>query len=185
MSKIDHSLFAANAHALEAAYGRCPECDQALAIKHGKSGPFLGCSGYPECHFSKPLHEHEDATLKLIDGSECPLCHAVLAVKRGRYGLFIGCSQFPVCHYIEKLNTQEDSKITCPQCKQGHLVKRINKYGKHFYACDQYPKCKYLLNAEPVAESCPSCGFKLLQQRSVKGRMEISCANKTCNYKKA
>lgn len=184
MSKIDHSLFSADEHALEAAWGRCPECDSALAIKRGQSGAFLGCSAYPQCGFSKPLREYEQATLKLIEHSQCPLCQSLLAVKRGRYGLFIGCSQFPQCHHIEKLTPapETEASVDCPVCKTGAVVKRSNKFGKHFYACDQYPRCKFAINAEPVVQPCAKCGFGLMQKRELKGEIVVYCANKGCNY---
>lgn len=189
MSKIDHSLFSANQQALESAYGRCPQCDSQLAMKYGKAGAFLGCAAYPECDFSKPLQEYQESTVKLIEGSQCPLCSQSLAVKRGRYGLFIGCSDFPQCHHIEKLSQaaapEPAQQVDCPACKPGLLVKRSNKFGKTFYACDQFPRCKFALNAEPVAQPCPTCGYGVLQKRQHKGQTMLFCANKGCTYKSA
>lgn len=35
---------------------KCPSCDDGkLSLKNGKFGPFLGCSNYPDCNFTKPL----------------------------------------------------------------------------------------------------------------------------------
>ena len=31
----------------------CPECGKQLALRGSKRGPFLGCSGYPKCRFTK------------------------------------------------------------------------------------------------------------------------------------
>ncbi|MDT8391367.1 MAG: type I DNA topoisomerase [Lentisphaeria bacterium] len=31
----------------------CPECGKQLVLRNSKRGPFLGCSGYPKCRFTK------------------------------------------------------------------------------------------------------------------------------------
>lgn len=34
----------------------CPDCGRPMRIRKGKSGPFLGCSGYPDaCQTTKPI----------------------------------------------------------------------------------------------------------------------------------
>ena len=40
---------------------RCDECGEPMLIRTGRTGPFLGCSKYPKCRFSKPLPEGETA----------------------------------------------------------------------------------------------------------------------------
>lgn len=30
----------------------CPECDGIMKKRHGKRGPFAGCSNYPDCSFT-------------------------------------------------------------------------------------------------------------------------------------
>ena len=182
MSKIDHSLFSAHEHALEQAYGQCPECQSQLQIKHGKSGAFLGCSTYPACHFSKPLHEYESAVIKQLDGASCPECGGDLAIKKGRFGFFVGCSQFPICHYHANFQEKHSTDVTCPSCQSGKLVERNNKYGKTFYACDAYPKCKYVLNHNPVAQACPDCGWLVLVKKQTAKHTLLECPQKSCGY---
>ena len=112
MSKIDHSLFSAHEHALDDNFGDCPECGKPLHIKNSKSGPFIGCTGYPECSFSKPLHDKQTTILKTLDGVACPECASDLAIKKGRFGMFIGCTNFPSCHHIEPIKEKEDTSET-------------------------------------------------------------------------
>ncbi len=33
----------------------CPKCGKPLVERHGKAGPFAGCSGYPDCTFSTAI----------------------------------------------------------------------------------------------------------------------------------
>lgn len=183
MSKIDHSLFSANEHALENAYGSCPVCQAKLQIKRSQSGPFLGCSEYPTCSFSKPLKDTETKELKLIDGSSCPECSSQLAIKKGRYGLFIGCSNFPQCHHIETMHQTDDTKVVCPSCKTGHLLKRTNKFGKSFYACSRFPTCKYALNQQPVEHTCPKCQWPVMLQKNMASGLVYQCPQKHCAHK--
>lgn len=183
MSKIDHSLFSAHEHALEEAFGVCPLCEAKLQMRHSKSGAFIGCSRYPECDFSKSLHETQSSEIKQIEGSICPECSAPLSIKRGRYGLFIGCSNFPECHHIESLKQQDDTKLSCPSCDGGHLVKRANKFGKNFYACSEYPKCKYAVNHQPVSKSCPECNWSIMLERKTAGGKSLQCPQRNCGHK--
>lgn len=177
MSKIDHSLFDGPAHD----FGTCPECENPLQIRNGKTGPFIGCSAYPTCTFSKPLHDNQTTVLKEIPQTACPDCGAVMAIKNGRYGMFIGCTNFPECHHIEPIKTQEDTELSCPKCKKGHIIERTNKYGKRFYACDNYPTCRYVVNFAPVAGTCPDCGWQLL----IKKKGQVCCPQPLCDYKRA
>lgn len=121
---------------------------------------------------------------KFVD-EYCPKCGSQLVVRRGRYGEFIACSGFPECKYIKKDNEEEEQlvtlDITCPKCKKGKFVERITKRGrlkgKRFYACDNYPKCKYIVVNKPVDEICPDCKGILTTDGE-----NIICENKECNY---
>jgi putative DNA topoisomerase len=187
MSKIDHSLFTANEQNSEGDFGLCPQCRAKLHIRRGKSGAFIGCSQFPKCDFSKPLHEYDNADVKVIDGSACPQCESLLVIKKGRYGFFIGCSEFPECDYIESKDgskkTTDQEKIPCPVCKKGSLVKRANKYGKNFFPCDCYPKCQYALNHAPVNRPCPKCDWPIMQQKSAASGVVLQCPQRSCQHK--
>lgn len=185
MASIDHSLFSVSQHALENAYGRCSECDSPLVIKHSKTGPFIGCSAYPTCHFTKPLHEHTSSLVKVIEDSHCPLCQHPLAIKKGRYGLFIGCTDFPTCHHIESTSSSSETHVSCPSCHTGQLKSRTSKFGKPFFACDQFPRCRYLVNSEPVDQACPSCQWPIMVKRTVSGKAMLVCPQKQCQHKLA
>jgi putative DNA topoisomerase len=187
MSHSDKPLFSLHEKALESDKGECPKCQSNLVIKHGKSGAFFSCSTYPECNYTRSVVEHERIEDMMLPGSECPLCGSSLAVKQGRYGMFIGCSNFPECHHIEENNQQENVGVACPSChskkKIGQLTEKTNRFGKTFYSCDQYPKCKYVLNHLPIKQECPSCGWGVLIKRKMASGDVYSCPQKKCTYK--
>lgn len=182
----DEPLFTRHEHALEKAYEICPDCGSELAIKHGKAGAFLSCSNYPHCKYTRSVIEHERVEDTILPGSECPECHSLLAVKQGRYGMFIGCTNYPICHHIEE-QQHEEVGVSCPSChskgKLGELKEKTNRFGKIFYSCDQYPKCKYVLNYPPVNQACPQCQWPILIKRNMAGGKTVMCPQKKCNYK--
>lgn len=183
MSKIDQQLFGVKAHALEKEYEQCPLCGGELSIKHSKHGSFLGCNQYPTCEYSRPLVQHEAMEAQVITGSSCPDCGHELAVKSGRYGMFIGCTQYPQCQHIEKAQATIANQVDCPICRQGHMEQRTSRFGKSFFSCSSYPKCKFIVNYPPVAKSCPDCGFAMLVERKTAAGNRLECPQKSCKYK--
>ncbi|MFQ6372559.1 topoisomerase DNA-binding C4 zinc finger domain-containing protein [Shewanella sp. YIC-542] len=185
MAKIDQQLFDTREHALAREYEVCPKCGAELQMRHSKHGNFLGCSNYPHCDYARALVQRESIASQPIPGSECPECGAELAVKSGRFGIFIGCTRYPDCTHIEKHDQPSSTaEVDCPQCHQGKLEPRTSRFGKTFYACNNYPKCKYLVNYRPVAETCPDCGFGILVERRSASGMRLECPQKQCHFKK-
>lgn len=173
MSKIDHSLFAAEHH------DNCPKCGKELQFRNSKAGKFLGCTGYPACDFSVSLSTTTSVeVLKVMEDTHCPECDSKLAVKKGKFGMFIGCTNYPACHYIQHEEQKSAQKTSCPKCAIGNLVERKGRTGKPFYSCDHYPKCKYLVNDKPVKGPCPNCGWGILVEHGD----NIHCPQKHCDY---
>lgn len=170
----------------------CPKCASPLHIRNGKQGPFLGCSAYPACDYLKPLHEKSDVK-KVLTGSSCPLCQHELVLKQGRFGLFIGCSDYPNCEHTAQLSDHnppadeaeapKQETVACPSCKKGHLIQRQSRFGKTFYACDNYPTCKYAVNDKPVNEFCPECHWPITVERKTNTTTRIICPKKGCSYR--
>jgi DNA topoisomerase I len=164
---------------------QCPLCGKPLSIRLGKRQRFIGCTGYPGCSYTRalgPQHE-EEGEAEIVEGRQCPDCGGLLKIKYGRYGKFIGCSQYPKCKHIESLNKPTDTGVECPECKQGHMVKRQSRRGKVFFSCSRYPDCKYAVWNEPVAQSCPQCAWPMLTIKKTKKRgTEWVCPRATCGY---
>ncbi|RMG28816.1 MAG: type I DNA topoisomerase [Gammaproteobacteria bacterium] len=149
----------------------CPECGRPLQIKLGRRGRFIGCSGYPECGYTRNLGEAvEAAEPEVLEGRACPECGRDLVVRSGRYGKFIGCSGYPECKYIEPLEKPEDTGVPCPECGQGTMLKRRTRSGKVFYSCSTYPACKYAVWNEPLDEACPACAWPMLTLKTTRRR---------------
>jgi DNA topoisomerase-1 len=65
----------------------CPECEHPLVYRYGRYGKFIGCSNFPDCHFSKPI--------LVKTGVKCPECGGDLIEKKTRRGrTFYGCSNY-------------------------------------------------------------------------------------------
>ena len=69
----------------------CEKCGKPMAIKEGRFGQFLACTGYPECKNTKPIVKST--------GIACPKCGKDIIERRGRKSgkVFYGCSGYPDC----------------------------------------------------------------------------------------
>jgi len=161
---------------------QCPKCKKQLSIRLGKRGRFIGCTAYPECDYTRNLSGDADSTPETIDRA-CPDCNSPLLIRHGKYGKFIGCSGYPKCKHIEPLEQPEDTKVECPKCKQGQIVKRKSRRGKIFFSCNKYPECDYATWNQPVAEKCPNCDWPILTIKITKTKgSEKICPQKECGY---
>ncbi|ORU92673.1 MAG: DNA topoisomerase I [Cycloclasticus sp. symbiont of Bathymodiolus heckerae] len=168
----------------EAMDEKCPECGKQLSIRLGRNGRFIGCTDYPECGYTRNLHEDaEAAEPEVVEGRQCPKCESDLIIRSGRYGKFIGCSSYPNCKHMEPLVKPKDTNVVCPDCKKGTILERKSRKGKIFYSCSNYPKCKYALWNEPINESCPNCDWPILTVKTTKRRgAEKVCPQQECSY---
>ncbi|HEX4068607.1 MAG TPA: type I DNA topoisomerase [Candidatus Babeliales bacterium] len=166
----------------------CPQCGKhKLAIRFGKSGEFLGCTGFPECTFTSNFMRDEHGTLqlkeheapKLLD-KQCPTCGKQLRQLKGKYGDFIACSGYPECKYVER----KTLPFHCPESGDD-IIERAWRGGK-FWGCSAYPKCKFAI-FDPIEEKpCPQCKWPFLVRKTNKeGETTLMCLNKECNYKSA
>ncbi len=163
----------------------CPKCGKKLSKRLGRNGYFIGCTGYPDCDYTRNVDDEAGASNEpeIVEGRTCPQCNSALVIKRGRYGKFIGCSNYPNCKHMEPLEKPEDTGVDCPECKQAHMLKRKSRYGKIFYSCARYPDCKYAVWNQPLAEPCPQCGHPILTIKTTKRRgTEKVCPQKECGF---
>jgi DNA topoisomerase-1 len=107
-----------------------------------------------------------------------------MVMKMGRYGKFLACSAYPDCKNIQPLVKPKPLGIKCPDCDDGELMEKKSRYGKIFYSCNRYPKCKYALWDKPLEQPCPKCGFPLTVEKTTKREGTVrKCAQKECDFK--
>lgn len=107
----------------------CDLCGKPMAIKEGRFGQFLACTGFPDCKNTKPI-------VKSI-GVKCPSCGNDLIVRRSQKGkLFYGCSGYPACNQVYWDRPVDKA---CPRCGS-LLVEKATKDDK--LKCSN-PECDY------------------------------------------
>ena len=160
----------------------CELCGKPMQMKRGRFGPFLGCTGYPECRNIRKIGKTGVAAPAPVPLDEkCPVDGAQLVKRFGRFGEFISCSNYPKCKYIK----QETVGVSCPRpgCK-GEIVVKKSKRGKAFYGCSEYPNCNVVYWDKPVLETCPQCNAPFLLEKTTKKQGTFRyCANEDCGYK--
>ncbi len=84
----------------------CPKCGKPMAIKMGRYGKFLACTGYPECKSTKPF--------QIKTGASCPECGSELVEKVSKKKrTFYGCSNYPNCKFATNFRPLPQP---CPKC---------------------------------------------------------------------
>lgn len=168
----------------------CPQCGKPLTMRLGRRDRFIGCTGYPECTYTRSLHGdgeagEADSAQEEVKDRNCPDCGNALSIKQGRYGKFIGCSNYPKCKHVESLQKAADTGVECPECHQGKMLKRRSRRGKVFFSCARYPDCKYATWNEPINEPCPKCAWPMLTLKTTKRKgTEFVCPRATCGFSK-
>jgi len=63
------------------------------------------------------------------------------------------------------------------------MMEKKSRYGKIFYSCNRYPKCKFALWDEPKAEACPKCGFAITVEKTTKRYGTVhKCPQEECYF---
>jgi len=167
----------------------CPTCGKKMAIRLGKHGEFLACTGYPECKTTFDFTRDDNGKIVPDEppedpGVACDKCGAPMVVKKGRYGPFLACTAYPKCKNVLPLDQEgqamekpavEPLDEKCPKCG-GQLVIKPTRNGGRFISCDNYPQCRYSKGL-PVGVNCPKCGHEIVEKRSRKGKNFYGCDN--------
>jgi DNA topoisomerase-1 len=176
LESIDTDALIREAHDVEEIEKEpCPECGGRLTVKSGRFGPFIACTNYPECRFTKPL-KRDKAPDKPTD-EVCKECGAPMVIKTGRYGEFLACTTYPKCKHTRPIPLG----VKCPKCGEGDIAQRRTRRGRSFYGCTRYPDCDFSTWHLPVPDTCPQCGCVGAEKRSTKARGEyrrcLKCEN--------
>ena len=106
----------------------------------------------------------------------CELCGKRMIYKNGRFGRFLACPGYPTCRNTKAIDKngapvekaqekQEIADFKCELCG-GDMVLRNGRYGS-FYACVNYPKCRFTKQKMSyIGVDCPDCGAKLVARHN-------------------
>jgi DNA topoisomerase-1 len=165
----------------------CPECSKPLMKRWGRNGPFIGCEGYPECKYTRPLPGEEGADVNRqpqLTDYKCELCGSQMMKRWGRNGFFLGCSTFPKCKSTRSLPLG----VPCPKCGGEIIEIRGKKARRPFYGCTNYNKeeikCDFRSWQKPVPEACPQCNAKFLVQAGNAKAPLLRCLTEGCGYER-
>lgn len=101
----------------------CEECGKPMVIKIGPYGKFLGCSGFPDCKFTKKI-------VVETKGS-CPKCGKKMLAKKSKKGKpFYGCEDYKNCNFMT-WDLPIDEK--CPECGAS-MFKKTGRQGMIYCA---------------------------------------------------
>lgn len=103
----------------------CPNCGNRMLLRHGRFGPFLGCSRYPECNGIVNVPKKGEQVYQPGDMPNCPAigCDGRITARKSRFGkTFFSCSNYPDCDVIG--NSLEELPIKYPHHNKTPYVKK-------------------------------------------------------------
>ena len=120
---------------------KCPNCGSEMKVRHGKFGPFLGCTTYPDC---KGIINIPKKGEEVVAADELPACPAIgcsgqVVMRRSRFGKpFYSCSTFPECDVIG--NSVEQLEEKYPNHPRTAYVKKEKGRKKGAKGSEEKPK---------------------------------------------
>ena len=121
----------------------------------------------------------------------CEKCGRKMVIKSGRFGKFAACPGYPACKNTKPLDkngqiaevspAQIVEGMQCELCGKGVMLKK-GRYGD-FYACEDYPNCKFTKQVvKEAGVACPECGGKVIIKKGKKKDF-YGCENyPTCTF---
>lgn len=127
--------------------GTCPQCSSILKLRLGKYGKFIGCSGYPACKYYITLN-HKDENKTSMDTNTQNNVNSDRSMASENLDNQTQAQNNNQSNMAQNQTSNEEI-VKCPNCENGLLIKRKNRYNKFFYGCNQYPRCKTAFNQLP------------------------------------
>ncbi|MBQ8310486.1 MAG: type I DNA topoisomerase [Clostridia bacterium] len=129
----------------------CDKCGSRMIVRNGRFGKFAACPNYPTCRNTKPLTPPaENANEGASESNEGDAADG----------------------NVQKTPVIADFK--CEKCGSD-MVLRTGKFGS-FYACVQYPKCKFTkARMRELGVNCPKCSAKVVTKYGKNHTVFYSC----------
>lgn len=167
----------------------CDLCGSPVTLRKGRFGPFIACTNYPSCKFTRKIVKKAGNRMGVekVEAypGKCELCGKGLVVKRAWTGnRFVACEAYPSCKFAKSF----EIGVPCPKCgkeKGGQLVERTTKRRRMFYGCNRYPDCDFTTWDKPIPEPCPKCASTYVLEKFTKtqGRF-LKCPNQECDFER-
>jgi DNA topoisomerase-1 len=183
---------------------KCPTCGKSMMQISGRAGPFLRCSGYPDCLTKMEFGPDGQPVVKARSTEyKCEKCGKPMLLREGQKGPFLSCSGYPKCKNAKDVDAEgkpvepEDIGITCDKC--GSPMRIRMSFRGPFLGCSKFPKCRGTKQLTPelreklkdqipaqapkqelpkveVSETCPDCsGPMQLQRNRRSGNYFLGC----------
>jgi len=125
----------------------CEKCGKEMVMKRGRFGPFVSCSGYPDCKNIRKISKGPKFDPKPT-GVPCPNgCGGELFEKTSRRGkIFFGCNSYPKCDFAL---WNRPIVAPCPVCAAPFVVEKTTKRDGTVRSCNT-EGCEYK-ESMPVA----------------------------------
>jgi DNA topoisomerase-1 len=126
---------------------KCPNCGKPMVQRWSRRGPFLGCSGYPDCKTTMNITaEGTPVVTAKPTEHKCEKCGSAMVIREGRRGPFLACTGYPKCKNALDVDANGNpirpvkTGIKCEKCGSEMIVKKGAR--GPFLACSGYPKCR-------------------------------------------
>ncbi len=183
---------------------KCPTCGKPMLERMGKTGKFLGCSGYPECKTTMNFDAEGKPVLSAKPTEHtCEKCGKPMVIREGRRGPFLACTGYPKCKNAQDVDKDGnpvkpvDLGLKCEKCGKPMAIKK-GFGGRPFLGCSGYPSCrstmkiteelqeklkdqlpaaapKKVMPAVEISETCPECGAPM-KLRPARGNYFLGCS---------
>ncbi|MBI3508861.1 MAG: type I DNA topoisomerase [Chlamydiia bacterium] len=133
----------------------CSKCSSPMILRHGRFGPFLGCSRYPECKRIVNIPKKGEKSYKAEDLPACPAigCDGHLTARKSRFGkTFFSCSNYPECDVIvnelDELGEKYKDHPKTAYVKKSKFKGKAGAKGATGKGKSAFPQLKYKLSGE-------------------------------------
>ena len=164
----------------------CDRCGKGMVIKVGKFGPFVACSGYPDCTNTRELEKSEPgADTDETQDETCENCGKPMVMKRGRFGQFLACTGYPECKTTRKIITAgrldeggqagSDPRREVPEVRveprhQAGALRRVHRL-------HELPDLQVREDEDAPASCARRTRGDIVERKSRRGKAFYGCAN--------
>ncbi len=120
---------------------KCPSTGKVMYLRQSRFGPFLGCSGFPECR--RILKLNADGTPAEGLNFSCGLDTAAAKSGEGTAHAEGGAASGQPS-VVDPSSLPNATEYTCPADHGGVMMLRSSRFGP-FLGCSNYPKCRTML----------------------------------------